>query len=268
MDREDSEEYQGRMGELPGPLLDERGEAFRKAPRNPSTVPGAPGGFPATPDGSQPAPVPFPPYQGDIAAQSALDQGSGQIPLFSPPREFDVTVTYPAQPINSIALSQEAVTYLSTADDPVITLNTAQFVVPEGFIAVVRRIRWFPTNLLIINAASPAAPDDFTSDAFHTVFTRNGSLVGIPRYNVTGNAPGTGTGADFYTPVDFYREQIGDKKTYILGNPGDVIAARFNTGFDYAGGFTGYTTLINVTFEGELLVTQGRELPFEPSNRN
>jgi len=267
MDREDSEEYQGRMGELPGPLLDERGEAFRRAPRNPSTVPGAPGGFPSTPDSPQPVPAPFPPYQGDVAAQSALDQGAGQIPLFSPPRGFDVTVTYPAQPINSIALSQEAITYLSVADDPQTLINTAQFVVPEGFIAVVRRIRWFPSNLLLITPSLPADPEDFSTAAFNTIFLRNGSLVGQPRFNVTGIDPETGDGSTFYTPVDFYVDQIGDKKTYILGNPGDVIAARFVTGEDYAGG-SDYTAGIYVTFEGELLVTQGRELPFEPSNRN
>lgn len=264
MDREDYDEEPG-LGELPPPLMDERGEGFRRA-RSQAGARFSPPGFPG---GGNPAvipPPPTPPYFGDAARVSAFGQGGAMLPIVQPPSQFGVEVTYPAQPINSVKFNVDLTTFLDVPGDTFNSpIGVVEWEVPEGFIAVVREITWEPTNLLVINAGTPEEGNFDDQYAFTTVILRNGGAVPGQRTIVQGvNSAFTARTTVF--DIEGFIDQIGRFNGYLLANPGDRIGLRFATSANQAGG-ANYVTNINANITGELLVDTGRELAFEPSNR-
>lgn len=270
MDREDSEEYTGDLGELPGPLRYERGEVYReRAPgEGQGGMPGqTPGGYPAGPGSAGIPEPPSPPYQGDVTRQSAIEQGGFDgLPSRAPALDHGVNVTYPAQPINSIGLYHMGMAYLSNPNDAIFAQprDSAYFVVPEGYVAVVRRITWYPTEPVAIDIPTPI--DDVNQIpwyAFQARPIRNGTFVQLPQSSVFGSDDLGSTYQRFV--LDFWHSQEGDVPVYLLGRSGDEIGINFITSDDFAIP-DNYQSYIICEFFGELLPDRGRELPLEPSN--
>lgn len=265
MDREDYDDEPAALGELPPPLMDERGEVYRRA----QSQAGARFSPPGFPGGGNPAvipPPPEPPYFGEVARASGFAEAGPFIPIVQPPSQFNVEVTYPAQPINSVKFNVDLTTFLDVPGDSINQLIAiVEWEVPQGFIAVIREITWEPSELLNINAGTPEEGNFDDQYAFLTTILKNGGAVPGQRTIVQG-VNGAGTAIVTVFDAEGFIDQVGRFKGYLLANPGDRIGLRFATSDQQAGG-SNYVTNIYANITGELLVDTGRELAFEPSNR-
>lgn len=217
----------GRLGELPADLRRERGEVFAR----PASV-GVPGV-------TVPRPI-------DVETSSRALEQAADVPLGSTPSRHLIQSTFDARPINANDWQAHLSVFLQPNYDPAVLTDTAQFVVPDARVAILRRMRWFSSDYLFINRQ------------LNTLYYGEASPTFI-ELSVQSRVQTTYTSGQL-------QAQEGDLPVYAIANEGEVIQVR-GTSDDLGDGIpSDWEVRVFFILSGNLLVNTGKETQYEPSN--
>ena len=214
------------LAELPAPLRRERGDDYARP------VVGAPGVM-------QPRPH-------DVErAYGALESAAGA-PLGSTPSRHLVQSMFDALPINANNWQARRSVLLTPNGDPAVNTATAEFVVPEARVAILRRMQWYQSDYL------------FISRGLTTLYYGEASPTFV-ELSVQGSVQRTYSSADM-------QAQQGDVPLYVIANEREVIQVRA-TSDDLGDGIpSDWEVRVFWILTGNLLVNTGKETQYEPSN--
>jgi len=246
IEHDDHKGINSGLGELPPSIRRERGETYEG-----DVFPQGPNQFLTQIPGSQSPPnepTPMMPSISDVRGQNlALDEAQ-KTPFGLPAVDFLVQTTFDARPINGNDFQFFNLAVIDPDGDvgaPVLFAD-ATFTVPQGRIAILRNIEWFPNELftpaITIDPASTTIID--TSPVFITLF-------------VAGAIPIT---------YEAIYEQQGERPCYFIAQENETIVMRVtrsSPALVYA--YPPHAFFMKMT--GNLLQSRGREKIFEPANQ-
>ena len=233
------------LGELPRSTRVNRREIYgREVPDlgPPGIVDYVPGNAPAPPLSPPSLPLPY-----DVERQNITFDEARRAPDGLPPVDFLVQSVFDARPINGNDFYDLQVIGINPNDDPPINSQSFSFTVPDGRLAILRRIEWTTTHLLAIPDINPNDGDDITNIS-PVFFTWDISTAVQPTYEKIFQQEGI---LDVYG-IAFEKEKITIKVT---SNP------------SFSGDITNYQPNFFVKLYGNLINTQGREKQYEPANK-
>ena len=222
MSREEEEGQENYLGEVPETLFLERG-GFPPQAKGPTFE-----------SGQQ-----LPP---DIAYQDNIQQNVGNAPLGTVPQKTYVTTVFDARPINARDFFTSKFESVVNGLPPSYNMDT-DFIVPNGYIAILRGIWWsFGNNMPLGGETNPPPLNDASFDVSILV---NG--IATPNFDSIGS-------------YGVFLNKF--EKTYILAESQQTITLRLTISPNQDGASVDVATKMR----GNLLLKKGLPLNFEPGS--
>lgn len=231
-----------RLGELPRPVREERRELYGREPE-PGGTPGIIEQIPGTPRIEPPEP-PLLPMPTDVRGQNISLRAAEETSIGLPGLNYLIQTTFDGRPINGNDWQQLGMITIAPNEDPAVLTATQSFVVPDGRIAIVRKITWTSNQVL-------ALPSIVEGDLLEEV---------IPMFLKLGVS---GFTQRTYSKIF---QQEGNREVYAIGFPGETFDVTVTSNPDFIGSIVGYEPSFFIEMYGNLLDIRGREKQYEPAN--
>ena len=234
----------GFLGELPRELRQERRELYQDEPPI-QPPPGILREIPGAPR-YVPAPPPLMPSIRDVRGSGAALRDAQNAPIGLPAVDFLVQTTFDARPINGNDFQWFNLGYLEpVGDPPAVDFSEVSFEVPRGRLAIVRNIKWWPSQILAVPGLGSGGTINYASPFFVTLYV-SGAVQ---------------------TSYERIYQQMGERKTYAIAFEREFITVRYTLNPDWTEGFGQYNPDIYTIISGNLIDSRGREKQYEPANQ-